>query len=400
MLIGVVGKPSVGKSTFFRAATLAEAEIAAYPFTTIKPNTGVGYVKVQCVDKEFGVQCNSRDGFCVAGWRFVPVQLIDVAGLVPGAHEGKGMGNQFLDDLRQADIFVHVIDVAGATNEKGENVAVGSYDPANDVRFLEIELDLWYAGILKKAWDRFARHAEQMQEEIPHAVAKQMSGLGNITEDRVRSILDEFQLTTKKLTQWTDDDITRFAGTIRRQTKPMIIACNKIDMKGAYDNFLRLKEQFKDYLFVPCSAESELALREAAKNEMISYVPGEKSFTVKNEGKLNENQKKALQFIQRNILDKYGTTGVQDVLDKAIFDFLKYIVVFPGGVNNLVDKHGNVLPDAFLLKEGSTPVDFAFKIHTDIGKGYIKAINVKTKLPLGKDYIVKNRDVIEIRCKN
>lgn len=399
MLVGCVGKPSVGKSTFFKAATLAEAEIASYPFTTIKPNSGVGYVKVQCVDKEFGVQCNPREGFCINGWRFVPVQMMDVAGLIPGAHEGKGLGNQFLDDLRQADAFIHVIDIAGATNEKGESVPVGSYDPANDVRFLEVELDLWYFDILKKAWDRFARHAEQMQEEIPKAVAKQMSGLGNITEDRVRDILEQFNLSTKKLVSWTDDDIKRFAATIRKETKPMIIACNKMDMRGAYDNFLKLKKEFPDYLFVPCSAESELALREATKQELISYVPGEKTFIVKNESKLNENQKKALAFIQKNILDKYGTTGVQDVLDKAVFELLKYIVIFPGGVNNLVDKHGNVLPDAFLLKEGSTPLDFAFKIHTDIGKGYIKAINVKTKLPLGKEHILQNRDVVEIKTR-
>ena len=397
MLIGLVGKPSTGKSTFFRAATLAEAEIAAYPFTTIKPNTGVGYVKVQCVDREFNVQCNPRDGFCINGWRFVPTQVLDVAGLIPGAHEGLGLGNQFLDDLRQADIFIHIVDISGSTSEKGESVPVGSYDPANDVRFLEVELDLWYFDILKKAWDRFARHAEQMQEEIPKAVAKQMSGLGNISEDRIRTILENFNLSTKKLVTWTDDDIKKFAATIRKETKPMIIACNKIDVKGAYENYVRLKKEFPDYLFVPCSAESELALREAARQELIVYVPGEKKFVMKNETKLNDNQKKALAFIQQNILDKYGTTGVQDVLDKAVFELLKYIVIFPGGVNNLIDKHGNVLPDAFLLKEGSTPVDFAFRIHTDIGKNYIKAINVKTKLPLGKEHILKNRDVVEIK---
>ncbi|MBS3138954.1 redox-regulated ATPase YchF [Candidatus Woesearchaeota archaeon] len=397
MLIGLVGKPSTGKSTFFRAATLAEAEIAAYPFTTIKPNTGVGYVKVQCVDREFNVQCNPRDGFCINGWRFVPTQVLDVAGLIPGAHEGLGLGNQFLDDLRQADIFIHIVDISGSTSEKGESVPVGSYDPANDVRFLEVELDLWYFDILKKAWDRFARHAEQIQEEIPKAVAKQMSGLGNISEDRIRTILENFNLSTKKLVTWTDDDIKKFAATIRKETKPMIIACNKIDVKGAYENYVRLKKEFPDYLFVPCSAESELALREAARQELIVYVPGEKKFVMKNETKLNDNQKKALAFIQQNILDKYGTTGVQDVLDKAVFELLKYIVIFPGGVNNLVDKHGNVLPDAFLLKEGSTPVDFAFRIHTDIGKNYIKAINVKTKLPLGKEHILKNRDVVEIK---
>ena len=114
MLIGVVGKPSTGKSTFFKAATLAEVETANYPFTTIKPNHAVGYVKIDCVDKEFEVQCNPRMGYCLNHKRFVPIDLLDVAGLVPGASEGAGMGNQFLDVLNQANALIHVIDVSGS----------------------------------------------------------------------------------------------------------------------------------------------------------------------------------------------------------------------------------------------------------------------------------------------
>src|SRR3989338_5626200 len=139
MLIGVVGKANVGKSTFFKAATLAEVEIANYPFATIKPNHGTGYVRVDCAEKFFNVKCNPRFGYCIEGIRFVPVDMLDVAGLVPGAHEGKGMGNQFLDDLRQADALIHVVDVAGTTNEKGEPITPGSYDPADDIKFLEEE---------------------------------------------------------------------------------------------------------------------------------------------------------------------------------------------------------------------------------------------------------------------
>ena len=152
MLIGFVGKPSSGKSTIFAAATLIDVARASYPFTTIEPNRGMGFVRVECVDKEFNVQCNPRSGFCVNHTRFVPVELLDVAGLVPGAHEGKGLGNKFLDDLRQADVLIHVVDASGSTNEKGEAVESGSHDPSKDVKFLEEELELWMLGILENNW--------------------------------------------------------------------------------------------------------------------------------------------------------------------------------------------------------------------------------------------------------
>src|SRR3989338_2051590 len=121
MLIGLVGKPSVGKSTFFKAATLAEVEIASYPFTTIKPNHGVGFVKIECIEKELNTKCNPNHGFFLQGQRFVPIDLMDVAGLVPGASEGKGLGNQFLYDLRQADAFIHIVDVYGETDAEGKS---------------------------------------------------------------------------------------------------------------------------------------------------------------------------------------------------------------------------------------------------------------------------------------
>jgi len=394
MLIGIVGKPSSGKSTFFKAASLAEVEIADYPFTTVKPNHGTGFVKVDCVDKEFNVKCNPRFGYCLDGKRFVSVDLLDVAGLVPGAHEGKGMGNQFLDDLNQADVLIHIIDVSGSTNEKGEQVPKLSYDPSNDIRFLENELDMWYLRLIEKGWEKFARTVNQEKPELKKAIAKHLSSL-RVTEELVENVMDKLNLNLD-IMKWDHNVLINIAIELRRATKPMIIACNKIDVSGAGKNFENLKTQFPDEFLVPCSAESELALKEAARHELIKYVPGENNFEVINEEKINEKQGKALDFIKNNILEKYGTTGVQDVLDKSIFELLKYIAIFPGGINNLQDQHGNVLPDCFLLPENSTALDFAFKLHTDIGNNFIKAIDVKTKKPVGKDYLLRNRDVIEI----
>ncbi|NQU78528.1 redox-regulated ATPase YchF [Candidatus Woesearchaeota archaeon] len=395
MFVGIVGKPSCGKSTFFKAATLAEVDIANYPFTTIKPNHAVGFVKVECVDKEFGKQCNPREGYCISGWRFVPVDVMDVAGLVPGAHKGQGMGNQFLDDLRQADALVHVIDISGSVNEKGEPVEPLSYDPVNDVRFLEEELDMWYLDIMMKGWDRFARSVMQEKTGIARAIGKQLSGL-KVTDKMAEGAMKFLNLDIEKPDTWSEDDLKRLAVELRRITKPIIIAANKIDVPGAEKNFERVREAFPDYRIIPCSAESELALREAAKHGLIDYVPGDDSFNISESAGLNDKQKAALEFIRVNVLDKYGSTGVQQVLDSAIFDLLKYIAIFPGGVNNLADQHGNVLPDCFLLPEGSTALDFAFRIHSDIGNSFIRAIAVKTKRTVGKEHLLKHRDVVEI----
>jgi len=394
MLIGLVGKPSAGKSTFFKAATLAEAEIANYPFTTIKPNSGVGYVKIECVDKDFGKQCNPRTGYCLNHVRFVPVQLLDVAGLVPEAHLGKGRGNQFLDDLRQADVLIHVIDVSGSLNAHGEPVDVGSHDPAKDVEFLEIELDMWYLGILTKGWEKFARTVQQEGVQVQKPLAKQLSGLG-CDEEMVLAAITKLQLPPSVM-QWNDAHLKSLATELRKRTKPMIIAANKIDVRGGKENYERLVKQFPHYKIIPCSAESELALREAAKAGLISYVAGENHFEVLDPGRLNENQLKALEFIKKNILESHGSTGVQDVLDYAVFSVLRYIAIFPGGLNKLEDQYGNCLPDCFLLKDGSTALDFAYKLHTDFGKNFIRAIDVKTKRTVGKEHVLKHRDVVEI----
>lgn len=395
MLVGIVGKPSCGKSTFFRASTLAEAEIANYPFTTIKPNHGVGYVRIDCIDKEFSRQCNPRFGYCVDHQRFVPVDMLDVAGLVPGAHEGLGMGNQFLDDLRQADVLVHVIDVSGSVNEKGEPVDPLSYDPAKDVQFLEYELDMWYCGILKRGWDRLSRLITQEKLEVHKQIAKQLSAF-KVTEEMCDVAIGKLNLNRNKPTEWSDDDVFKLSQMLRHKTKPMLIACNKVDVPGAYANFERLKKDFPDRLFVPCSAESELALKTAAKAGMIEYVPGDSDFKIPDPSKLSEKQTQALNFIRDNVLKRHGSTGVQQVLNAAVLDFLKYIAIYPGGVNKLEDKDGNVLPDCFWMPPGSTALDFAFRLHSDFGNNFIRAIDVRTKRTVGKDHALKHRDVMEI----
>ena len=389
MKIGIVGKPSSGKSTFFKAATLAEVEIGSRPFVTIKPNTGVGYVKVDCADKDFNVQCNPREGFCLDGKRFVAVELVDVAGLIPGSHEGRGMGNQFLSDLNQADVLVHVVDISGSTNEKGEEVGAMKYDPLKDIEFLADELDMWYLEIMKKGWAKFSKRVSTENANIKKELAEQMSGL-RVNESMVDKTIRDLKL--GGVHKWSEDDMKKVASSLRKLSKPMIIACNKIDIEGAEYNYDKLVEKYPDLVAIKCSSEVELALREAAKDEIISYVPGSISFKILKE--VDAKKKKGLDFINKFL--KKNNTGVQEVLDHAVFDVLKYMCIFPGGVNKLEDKDGNVLPDCFLLREGSTALDFAYAIHTDIGKNFIRAIDVRTKRVIGKEAKLKNRDVIEI----
>jgi len=387
MEIGIVGKPNVGKSTFFKALTMAEAEIASFPFTTIKANIGVGYARVECACKSFSieVECNPKNSICKEKNRFVPVKVIDVAGLVPGAHEGKGLGNQFLDDLRQADVLIHIIDISGRTNEKGE--ATTGYDPERDISFLEEEIDLWFYQILRKNWNKIYSKAKHSHKDLIKELAEQLSGL-EVNEEQVNEAVKLSELTES--TDWDDSQLKEFSTNLRKISKPILIAANKIDLN--HGNFDRLRG---NYNLIPVCSEAELALRQAEKAGLISYLPGDKEFKILKD--IDEKQRKALEFIQNNILNKYGSTGVQECLNTAVFKILKQIVVYPiENENKLMDSKGNVLPDAYLLPEGSTALDLAYKVHTDIGNKFIGAIDCKTKMKVGKEHQLKPGDVIKI----
>jgi len=391
MIIGLVGKPNTGKSTFFKAATLADVLIANYPFATIKLNHGMGYVKIHDLAADFGKVSNPRQGYVRDGWRFVPIDLFDVAGLVEGASLGKGLGNQFLDDLAGVDAFIHVVDMSGETDADGKQTE--NYDVVKDVIIIERELDLWYLGIMKKVWVTLMKGMEMQKTQFAKTVAKQFSGL-KVTEDDVNHMVLHEKLDITRPAVWNDDALFKFARALRVYTKPMIIAANKVDRPNGLRNFNRVKEKFS-YPTIACFADGELSLRQADKAGMIKYIPGEKDFTVV--GNLNDSQKNALELI-RKVMKEFGSTGVQTVLNSAVFDLLKYVAVFPAGAK-MEDSKGNVLPDCFLMPPGSTALDFAFKLHTDIGNKFVKAMNLKTKQAVGKEYVIKNLDGLEIMTR-
>ena len=386
MQIGLVGKPSCGKSSFFKAATLIDVKITGIPFCTIEPNVGMGYVIVDCVCKEHGVKCNPKNSVCKDGKRFIPVKLIDVAGLVPGAHEGRGLGNKFLDDLRQASVLIHIVDCSGTRDAEGK-ITTG-YDPSLDIEFLEKEIDLWFAGVIKRAIEKFARLSTSSQSDLIQTLSENLSGLG-INKEHIKLALDKSSI----------GDVGNFATVIRKVSKPIVIAANKMDMESSQENYEKLKERHKDLFIIPTSAESEIALKKASEKGLIEYLPGD-DFNIPDVSKLDERQKNALETIKNEMIKKYGSTGVQECLNKAVFDVLDYIVVYPvADINKLTDKKGNVLPDVFLVKNGTTLKDFAFSIHSDIGEKFIGGLEAKTKRKLGGEYILKNNDVIEILFK-
>lgn len=393
MLIGLVGKPSSGKSSFFVSSTLIDIPISSRPFTTIEPNRGMGLVRVDCIDKELGTQCNPRSGMCVNHVRFVPVELMDVAGLVPGAHEGKGLGSSFLDDLRQADVLIHVVDASGSTDSEGNMVETGSHDPCMDIRFLEDELNFWFLKVLEKNWGKMVKLPVSGKEGLLRLFMEQLSGL-SVKNFHVENALRKNNLNEKRLPDWTKEDKWNFVKMLREIGKPIVIAANKCDMGSAKANIEKMKSAFPNLTIIPCSAQAELALKKAAKAGLITYLPGDKQFTLK-EG-LNDAQKQALETIQHSVMEPFGETGVQRVLETAVFDVLKFMAIFPASTKGLKDKEGRVLPDCWLLPPESTALDFAFTIHTDIGKSFIRAVNVRTKQMIGKDYVLSNRDAIEI----
>ncbi len=380
MFIGVVGKPNVGKSTLFSALTGKSVAIANYPFTTIDPNKAVAFFQTVCACKKLGVTCAPRTGKCVDGTRFVPINLVDVAGLVRGAHEGKGMGNKFLSDLSQADCLILVTDSSGSTNEGGNLVSMGSFSPVEDAKMLEEEIDAWLFDVIKR---NFNKSGWKSFEEL----AKSLSGL-KISADLLSHAFSQLDFPLSKL---YDADLKRLAAFLRKKTKPFVIAANKSDLPTSKAGFEKLREAYPANSVIACSGDYELALRKSEEKQWIKFAGNSFEITDAAAGPARSALEKIKKFVDEN-----NGTGVQKLLDESV-KLLDLIVVFPvEDEGKYSDNFNHVLPDAVLLEKNSTPIQLAEKIHSDLAKGYLYAVDARKKTKLSKDYKLQSGDVIKI----
>ncbi len=392
MIIGLLGKANVGKSTFFNAATNSSIPVANFPFTTINPNTGIAFVSLNCVCKDLGVKDNPVNSECINGIRFIPVKLVDVAGLVPGAHSGRGLGNKFLDDARQADVLIHVVDISGSTDIEGKPISQGQGNPLDDISFVEDEFDMWICSIILRDWEKIIRESENLKQKIEYTLSKRLSGL-SIDEQTIRYSIHHTGL-TKKPSEWSEGDLLKLCRQVRLNSKPIVIAANKADLSSSDVNLTRLKKINR--VFFPCISEAELLLKMAQQKDLINYLPGDATFKIKNPSILSSKQKDALEVVTA-ILKKFGSTGIQQILNYACFEILNNIVVYPVEDEfKLSDKKGNVLPDARIISKNTTAKEFATLIHEDLGKGFLYAVDARTKQRIGADHILRNNDIIKI----
>ena len=385
MKVGLVGKPNAGKSTFFNAVTSAVAQIGDYPFTTIDKNVGIAHVRKPCPSKELELIPNPNNSLSEDGIRYIPIEVIDVAGLVPGAHEGKGMGNKFLDDLRQADVLIHVVDSSGKTDLEGNSVE--SADPLEEISFLENELHHWIANIIIRNWSRSAR-AVEAGEKIENFLSERLAGL-KISREAVILSLRKSAI-SKPIMKWDINDALILARTIQQVSKPIVIAANKADVASEQN-----KKNLERSSAILTSSDFELALKNASKANLIEYSPGSSKFS-SDSSNLKDNQINALKLIS-DFLEENGSTGVQECLEKAVLDKLDLIAIYPvEDETHFTDGQQRILPDAFLLPRGSTALDLAYKVHTDIGDSFIRAIDCNSKRVIGRDHELSDGDIIKI----
>ena len=261
----------------------------------------------------------------------------------------------------------------------------GSCDPIEEHAFLVEELAMWIHGILDTGWGRGVRRVQAEGERgLVDFITAQLTGIGG-TEPRIMSAISSFKAEHPDLGvpwEWDTSVLVSMAHHLRRAIFPLCVAANKADIAetGAW-SALAAKVEAEGGILVPTSADSELALRRASKAGFIHYPPGAESFT------LSEKGESELNLAQRKGLD-------------AIAERLERIVAYPvQDENHWTDGDGRVLPDALLVQRGTTAKGLAYAVHTDLGDGFIRAVDGRTGRVIGAEHEIDDNDVIKIVAK-
>jgi ribosome-binding ATPase YchF (GTP1/OBG family) len=394
LTIAIVGKTNVGKTTLFNAATLLDAKMSNYSFTTTEPNLGTAYVSDICVCRELGVKDNPQESICIDGWRYIPIKIIDVPGLIKDAWKGRGLGNKFLSAIGQADALIHVVDASGSVDDEGKITKPGAGNPLQDVFDIESEIEKWISDIVSSNKQLIVREAAHLplEEAISLAIAGIKAKLPAIKE-----AIKIAELENVNIENWGELDIMRFVRELLPLTKPSMIVANKMDLYLAEENYEKLSRYFSNGLVTACSAEAELVLRRAQKTGLLRYTPGSEKFTLVKGANLTSEQARAIEYVDKRVMAKWMRTGIQQALNVIVFKLLKMNMIYPvANESTFSDNHGHVLPHAHLLADGSTPIDLAGEVHSRLVEQYILALDAKTGLRLPKDYKLRHRDVIKI----
>lgn len=395
LTIGIVGKTNAGKTTLFNAATLLNAKISNLPFTTKKPNLGTAFICDICVCRELGVKDNPLNSSCIDGWRYVPVKIIDVPGLIKDAWRGRGLGNQFLTVIAQADAIVHVVDASGSIDSEGRITTPGSGNPVRDAFDVEFELHRWLAEIIVNNKSMILREIAS-GSVTAEAIAKPLAGI-KADARAVAQALDLSKLKNKPFADWTVDQTLKFSSFLFPLIKPTLIVANKMDIATSENYIEMLREHFGRGFVAACSAEAELVLRRAEKMGLLHYTPGEEKFTIKPNAILTPEQMGALRYVETRVMDRWMRTGIQLALNTLVLKLLRMNMIYPvADESKFSDHHGNVLPDVHLLRDDSTPLDLARSVHTSLLENYIFAIDARTGVRLPSDYVLRHKDVIKI----
>ncbi|CAI5760174.1 unnamed protein product [Candida verbasci] len=391
VVIGLVGKPSSGKSTTLNSLTDANAKVGAFPFTTIDPNKATGYLEIDCACQRFNLQnkCKPNYGYCRNGKRGVPIMLLDVAGLVPNAHLGRGLGNKFLSDLTEADCLIHIVDASGTTDAEGK--ATRGYDPLYDIEWLQDEIFRWILGNLKERWGSVVRKHIGTKSTTLETLRQQLGGY-SANKQMVGKALDLIP-NLPPLQDWNSDIIEKVVKAFMEIKFPTVLALNKMDHPDSDKNVSKIILKYPKSKAILTSSITEVFLRKLANQNYIKYDSGTEFIDTKEDlpddpdlKDLDEKLKNRIENIRDLVLYRFGSTGVVQLLQAAA-DLLHLIPVYP--VRNIHNFTGNsndyVFRDCILVKRGTTVIQVARKIMGDVT---IAAIEGVGGVKIGEEDIV------------